>query len=194
MAPRRRAGQRVIEVPAAPNDVLLISDPSYPRKSPAAKLIPRCAPGEWVFSGGYHEDERVEARMQLIHRDFDAALHARENEDDDDDGDDEGVRWEPLMGRIGRQRKDRPLSAVMDTAQIGVWVASLYPEETGDYDDSDSFYAQCCGNGTGYVLQGNEVVGALVKATSDGDLSVYLARDTNSGGRVVGVRLGDGPP
>lgn len=174
---------------------LLVTDPSYKKGTWCTVRVADALPGAWRWRAAAHDWERVGARLVTWHSE-----HSTDALD---------LEWWPAMGRQGlgrsKPRKDRPMFAGLDTAQVGVFDAALYPDgNTGDYDDPASFYGGCCsvsshGGGVMPALPASPSLsdsGILLKATSDGQINVFVARSHIASGQdvVVGVRLGEDDP
>lgn len=168
--------------------VALVSDPSYSRSLVHCQVrISGVMPGLWHHQSKVDDWEQVGAGMVTWHAGTVDSLQGLER-----------LNWVAVMGHRGRQRKERPLTAAMDTAQVGIWDESRYPEgPTGDYDDEDTFYGVCCKQaglgGTVTWPAGNDggPMGVKLKTTSDGTIAVYVARFSETG-PVVAIRLGEG--
>ena len=150
--------------------VALVSDPSY--RASLGESIANCMPGRWRFELNQNDDdERIGASMSTWHE----SVHASREE----------LALRPLMAKRGRQKKEHPVRAGLDTAQVGVWARARYPDgDTGDMDDGDSFYGQCCDANGGIVGEH----GVQLKATSDGSIAIHTAEKD---GKIVMIRLGD---
>eukprot|EP01128_Nolandella_sp_AFSM9_P009508 TRINITY_DN6108_c0_g1_i1.p1 TRINITY_DN6108_c0_g1~~TRINITY_DN6108_c0_g1_i1.p1 ORF type:complete len:209 (+),score=36.01 TRINITY_DN6108_c0_g1_i1:1-627(+) len=165
----------------APTGTILVTDPSYAKAIWCSVTIPNCRCGRWKYVSRQDDDERIGASLITWVEDVSVS----------------SLSWEPVMGRQGlgrsKPRKDKPMYAGLDTAQVGVFDFKRYPEKARSELHQQFYEEACCGfTLVKWPLEGEgagEVMGVKLQATSDGRINVYVSR--NEDGVVIGVRLGD---
>lgn len=143
------------------NGQLVITDPCYSSGTWCALWNLKARPGEWTAK--VRITDEVPGRLEVRHPDFkDVGF----------------LPWE-FIGKAG-----------VDSGQLGVFAAHRYPttEETGEFNDLNTFYGRCCAMTLTGPQWGILEEGAVSRSgNGDGVYNVYGAHDYH--GILVGVKV-----